>query len=621
MCSIAILECVFVFLFQSDEMVFLPMKLALIFLSVIFFNSTILSQYSVTSPYLQDPNKAIGYVDSCAKFWLPTWDQSKGGFYTNIDRFGNLISNWGTNKNMLTQSRNVYGLTRAFMLTGDTLYLHYAEKALDWMYKKAWDTVYGGWYQELNINGGTVNRTAEKTAFYQHYALLGIVAYYEATRDTTAWNWLRKGYEHLETKFWDVRTSYKGFFDKTAYTGLNPANKSFNATVDAITTHLLYLYLMTGEEIYRTRLSEIAENIQQYFVGALPSQAIGFVEKFNSDWQWNNNETLTIMGHVLKTGWCLVRLYKTLGPNDSWLASSQLLVNSVLQKGYDNMLGGPYKDFNRITGVMQMWGLPDTAKAWWQMEQAIVAGLMLYDQTKEIKYLRMADETTNFYMKYFVDHTFGEVYADRTRYGGFAWNEAKGNRGKAGYHSTETGYYIYLYGNLLLKNQPVKLHYRILPADSSRTLKMTPMAIENNRLIISEVKKDDAPYLSYNPSERTISLPAGEGGDFEVTYMPVITSIAEKIPSSEPSHFKLFQNYPNPFNPSTTIRYSIDSPDNVLLKVYDAIGNEVAILTNGIMPAGTHEVIFDGSHLSGGVYICKLTVGAESAVKKVVLIK
>jgi len=56
------------------------------------------AQYTPTSPYLQNPELAIGYADSCANFWLQTWDSSVGGFYTNIDRFGNLISGWGTNK-------------------------------------------------------------------------------------------------------------------------------------------------------------------------------------------------------------------------------------------------------------------------------------------------------------------------------------------------------------------------------------------------------------------------------------------------------------------------------------------------------------------------------------------
>ena len=55
-------------------------------------------------------------------------------------------------------------------------------------------------------------------------------------------------------------------------------------------------------------------------------------------------------------------------------------------------------------GEMLMWGQADTAKAWWQMEQAVTAGLMMYNITGESQYLQMADETLKFFMTYFVDH-------------------------------------------------------------------------------------------------------------------------------------------------------------------------------------------------------------------------
>ncbi|MGB5894516.1 MAG: hypothetical protein WBG58_10080, partial [Ignavibacteriaceae bacterium] len=79
--------------------------LSIILLYISFSSTPLKAQYSPTSPYLQNPTLAIGYTDSCAQFWLQTWDEQIGGFFTNIDKFGNVITNWGTNKNMLTQSR------------------------------------------------------------------------------------------------------------------------------------------------------------------------------------------------------------------------------------------------------------------------------------------------------------------------------------------------------------------------------------------------------------------------------------------------------------------------------------------------------------------------------------
>jgi mannose/cellobiose epimerase-like protein (N-acyl-D-glucosamine 2-epimerase family) len=126
------------------------MKISLLKVTILFFFVFFIrpnAQYVPTSPYIQNPELAIGYTDSCAQFWLQTWDNQLGGFFTNIDKDGSVITGWGTNKNMLTQSRNAYGMVRAYMLTGDTTYLGFAKRALNWMYSHAWDNTYGGWFQ------------------------------------------------------------------------------------------------------------------------------------------------------------------------------------------------------------------------------------------------------------------------------------------------------------------------------------------------------------------------------------------------------------------------------------------------------------------------------------------
>ncbi len=70
--------------------------------------------------------------------------------------------------------------------------------------------------------------------------------------------------------------------------------------------------------------------------------------------------------------------------------------------------------------------------------------------------------------------------------------------------------------------------------------------------------------------------------------------------------FKLYQNYPNPFNPSTIINYQIPQQEFVTIKVYDILGNEIAILVNEEKPAGSYEVEFNASSLPSGVYFYQL---------------
>jgi hypothetical protein len=88
-----------------------------------------------------------------------------------------------------------------------------------------------------------------------------------------------------------------------------------------------------------------------------------------------------------------------------------------------------------------------------------------------------------------------------------------------------------------------------------------------------------------------------------------------------PAKFELNQNFPNPFNPSTVIGYRIAEQGQVLLKVYDVLGREVAVLVNEIKSAGYYRVNFDASRLSSGIYFYSLISGNKIVQKKMMLIK
>lgn len=92
--------------------------------------------------------------------------------------------------------------------------------------------------------------------------------------------------------------------------------------------------------------------------------------------------------------------------------------------------------------------------------------------------------------------------------------------------------------------------------------------------------------------------------------------------SQSPNMFQLSQNYPNPFNPTTTLRFTLKVSGFTTLKVYDAIGREVATLVNEDLEAGKYyEKTFNASNLSSGIYFARLSSEGESQVKKLMLIK
>jgi subtilisin-like proprotein convertase family protein len=88
-----------------------------------------------------------------------------------------------------------------------------------------------------------------------------------------------------------------------------------------------------------------------------------------------------------------------------------------------------------------------------------------------------------------------------------------------------------------------------------------------------------------------------------------------------PNYYSLNQNYPNPFNPSTTIKFGLPKGENVKLVVYDLLGREVKTLINEFRASGTHEVNFDASALSSGVYFYKLVTPNFTETKRMLLVK
>jgi hypothetical protein len=101
-----------------------------------------------------------------------------------------------------------------------------------------------------------------------------------------------------------------------------------------------------------------------------------------------------------------------------------------------------------------------------------------------------------------------------------------------------------------------------------------------------------------------------------------LASIPESS-SQIPNNYVLEQNYPNPFAVSTTIRFGIPSSSFVSLKIYNLLGQEVAVLAEREYSAGVHSVTFDASHLPSGMYFCTMSAkDTDVAVtKKMILVR
>jgi len=104
---------------------------------------------------------------------------------------------------------------------------------------------------------------------------------------------------------------------------------------------------------------------------------------------------------------------------------------------------------------------------------------------------------------------------------------------------------------------------------------------------------------------------------FSLTDPTGIEAVGQKIPE----RFSLSQNYPNPFNPGTRIKFTLPKAEMVSIEVYNTLGQMVGRLLNQPLPAGIHEVGFNGEYLPSGIYFYRIEAGAFHAVKKMILIR
>jgi len=143
------------------------------------------------------------------------------------------------------------------------------------------------------------------------------------------------------------------------------------------------------------------------------------------------------------------------------------------------------------------------------------------------------------------------------------------------------------------------------------------LVIDGNRLFI------ELPPIS-NHGDHIISLSVlDKVGRASQMGFKIFVKHSTSIENTEnlPTEFSLNQSYPNPFNPTTTISYSLAKDTDVMLTIYDALGNEVETIVNEQKTAGYHHINWDASAQPSGVYFYKLTTDGFTDMKKCMFLK
>ena len=483
------------------------------------------AEYKIKDMYsimLKNPDKAVDFARTSAEFWTKTYDDKNGGFFTMVARNGDVLGN--NYKSTLSQSRIMYAFSRAYMLTGDKKFLKYANFAEDFIRTKCYDKEHGGFYTTVDATGRNIdftydillnqnNRQREKWSFMQHYALLGYSALVDATRNEQHHDFLIKSRALLDEKLYDNRKGYEGYYESADYDWRNPRGKGFTPTMDCVTTHGLSLYLLTNDEKYKERLISLADNVITHMYPTSQSRKNGYEEQYDSEWR-PREESFIFIGHMLKTAWCLQRA-NLISPKKEYSETAEKILHNINEKAWDNSNGGPYNFADSFEGV-----ITNDNKNYWTLEQAITSGLINYYVTGNTLYLKMADEACGFFERYTIDKEYGDIF-DEVKPDGKRLktdeDEYKGSYWKSAYHSLETAYYIYLYGNLYFHRKNAALYYYIEKSSKNREFPMNPVE-EIQNLIITKVELNGKDYTDFDSKKRILKVPANTEGEFRITY-------------------------------------------------------------------------------------------------------
>jgi len=133
---------------------------------------------------------------------------------------------------------------------------------------------------------------------------------------------------------------------------------------------------------------------------------------------------------------------------------------------------------------------------------------------------------------------------------------------------------------------------------------------------LSQINLNSAGNISIEISDSATGTVSADA--FRIVYKGETTGIKDFI---IPESFVLYQNYPNPFNPSTSIRFDLIENSNVVLRIYNPLGELIKILVDEKLESGQHEILFNATGLSSGVYYYQLIAGKSAQTRSMVILK
>ncbi len=418
----------------------------------------------------------LNQISRLAEEWLDDLFGDKRSY--ELDDFAEL---YRTNLNILglpvgdnnlqecaTLSRLIYGLSSAYLLTGQERFRLAAKAGIEYQRDTFRSLSHDGalciWnfgkqktsdkYKQATgakIIMGSLNPDDYGTIplYEQIYALAGMAQYYRITMDWEVLEDIQRTINSFELFYLDSPENYPssglgGYFSHLDYPSLRPdvealgdnrLRKNWNSIGDHIPAYLVNLILALdpptheSEQLLRT-CRRILDKTSSLILEKFPDPDSHYVnERFHANWvpdkEWRWQRNRAVVGHNLKIAWNLTRVanyYRCLAAEsqhqgekndtqkyeqraDSFLALAQKLADAMAIYGLDQVRGGCFDVVERKPSS----DLPieftwGNTKDFWQQEQGILAYLILHGATGDARYLALAREMEAFWNIFFLDH-------------------------------------------------------------------------------------------------------------------------------------------------------------------------------------------------------------------------
>ncbi|HUV82516.1 MAG TPA: AGE family epimerase/isomerase [archaeon] len=479
-------------------------------------------------------------------------------YQTNLSYIGSKEPD--PNQECATLSRLIYGLSSAYLMTGNERYYQAARRGVEYQRDTfrteshdgsfvVWSYGYCRGDKILTSQFGDDLNTIP--LYEQIYALAGLTQFYRISNDWETLDDIRRTINLFNQRYLDQEQ--RGYFSHIDYATMEPntpvlgdncEKKNWNSIGDHTPAYLLNLMLAIDNipsdqfsDLYKqckAMQEELADLIEEKFPD--PNPNIPYVrERFNRDWtpdktyKWQQNRA--VIGHNLKIAWNLTRVYNLLGKKKC-LDFAIKLGDSMRIYGLDQIRGGWFDVVEREPkNNMLIEFTWHNRKAWWQQEQGILAYLILYGTTGNLDYLQLARESIAFWNMAYLDFDYGDVYFDVTDDAIPYAKEVramKGSHSKSGYHVFELNFLAQLYIRSFVTRTPFRLYFKPCPTRENFLINLMPDYLPKGVLKLGRVFVNGVESHDVNRDDFQVKLiPSNVETEIAVEYIPAQTTSQE----------------------------------------------------------------------------------------------